>query len=102
MPNATLKWCGVLALGLGLSVGVSLDSRTVDAQAPSVAPAPAASHAPSALPADAQKKLVQDYCVGCHDDAQLTGGVSFQTFTSAAAVDPVLAAKMVHKLKTGQ
>jgi hypothetical protein len=81
-------------------LGLAADSRALRAQA--AAPAPAVSHAPTTMPVDAQKKLVQEYCVGCHDDAQLTGGVSLETFAGVDTLDPVLAAKMVRKLKAGQ
>ncbi|MDE3154094.1 MAG: DUF1592 domain-containing protein [Acidobacteriota bacterium] len=62
------------------------------------AAAPAA--APGAMPVKQQNALVQQYCVGCHDDAQMTGGLSLEKF-DAAHLDAHVAALMVRKLKAG-
>ncbi|HVB37319.1 MAG TPA: DUF1592 domain-containing protein, partial [Vicinamibacterales bacterium] len=66
------------------------------------APAPAVSHDSTRMPADAQVKLVHEYCIGCHDDAQKPGGVTLEHFTGAQAVEPNIAGMMVRKLKAGQ
>ncbi len=48
----------------------------------------------------AQNALVQQYCVGCHDDAQKTGGLSLEAF-DAAHPDSTVVAMMVGKLRAG-
>ncbi|HVB37807.1 MAG TPA: DUF1587 domain-containing protein, partial [Vicinamibacterales bacterium] len=80
----------VLALGLGLSVQTPARAQAVD-------PMPAA---PGTMPVAKQNALVQQYCVGCHDDAQMTGGLSLEKF-DAAHPDASVAAMMVGKLKAG-
>src|SRR5690348_9971429 len=79
------------ALGLGLPPGAGLRAQT--APAASTAKAPSGEMTPAA-----QKQVVQQYCVSCHNDEALTGGVSFQHF-DAKHLDPSIAGVMVGKLK---
>jgi len=84
-----------------VTAGLAAASR----QASPAQPQAGAAGAPAALPAGMTPKegtaLVQQYCVGCHDDLQAPGGVSLEKF-DASTVDAVLAAKMLGKLQAGQ
>src|SRR5208283_2467547 len=53
-----------------------------------------------AMPAHQQNALVQTYCAVCHTDASRNGGLSLEHF-DAAHPDPVVAAMVLGKLKTG-
>jgi hypothetical protein len=56
--------------------------------------------ASGAMPAAQQNALVQTYCAVCHTDAARNGGLSLEHF-DAAHPDPVVAAMVLGKLKTG-
>ncbi|HVB39247.1 MAG TPA: DUF1595 domain-containing protein, partial [Vicinamibacterales bacterium] len=102
MTKRTFGFLGAVVLGAGLSVGLTADMSAARLQAPAAPAASAAGMpaAPGAMPVAQQNKLVQQYCVGCHDDAQMTGGLSLEKF-DAAHPDPSVAAMMVGKLKAG-
>ena len=51
-----------------------------------------------AMPAAQQNALLQKYCVVCHTDAHMNGGLSLEHF-DAAHPDPGVAAMLVSKLK---
>jgi hypothetical protein len=89
-------------LGFGLSADTTAQQAPPSANQTSTAAAAAtkkADPAPSgALSASAQKAFVQQYCVTCHNDAQMTGGLSLEKF-DPAHVDPSVAGIMVGKLK---
>ncbi|HVB38290.1 MAG TPA: DUF1587 domain-containing protein, partial [Vicinamibacterales bacterium] len=57
---------------------------------------------PAAMPASAQTSLVQQYCVGCHDEAQKPGGLSLEKFDGTAHLAANIAAMMAQRLKAGQ
>jgi mono/diheme cytochrome c family protein len=65
--------------------------------------APAAPSAPSSmLDADAQTALVKQYCATCHSERGKAGGLSLASFDAAKAVEsPVVAEKVIHKLRLG-
>jgi hypothetical protein len=50
-----------------------------------------------AMPAAQQNALLQKYCVVCHTDAHMNGGLSLEHF-DAAHPDPGVAAMLVSKL----
>jgi Protein of unknown function (DUF1592)/Protein of unknown function (DUF1588)/Protein of unknown function (DUF1595)/Protein of unknown function (DUF1587)/Protein of unknown function (DUF1585) len=105
MKNVTFRILGTAVLVAALSFGLAARGQRATgapATTPAAAPAPAVSHAPAGMPADAQVKLVQEYCIGCHDDAQKPGGVTLEHFTGAQTVDPNIAGMMARKLKAGQ
>lgn len=54
--------------------------------------------ASGAMPVSQQNALVQNYCVVCHNDAHLNGGLSLEHF-DAAHPDPGVAAMLASKLK---
>jgi hypothetical protein len=103
MKQLTLKTSGALTLIFGVAFGLTLAAHAQSAApTPQDPPQPAVSHEPSSLSPEAQKALVQRYCVPCHDDAQQTGDVSLEHFEGADHIDPLIAALMTRKLKTGQ
>lgn len=53
------------------------------------------------MPAAQQNAVVQKYCGGCHNDAQMQGGLSVQHF-DAANPEPAVAAMLVSKLTGGR
>jgi Protein of unknown function (DUF1592)/Protein of unknown function (DUF1588)/Protein of unknown function (DUF1595)/Protein of unknown function (DUF1587)/Protein of unknown function (DUF1585) len=95
MTKRTFTVLSALLLGVGLSLGL-----TVDTSARAQAPAGAAAAAPASgtMPVAKQNALVQQYCVPCHDDAQLTGGLSLQKF-DAGHPDLHIITMMIGKLK---
>ncbi len=113
MRKVVIAVSAVALLSVGLTAASMQAQRAQDA---SIALAPVVSHAPAA-PAAQQtaaaapaakndavsgaNQLVQDFCVGCHDDAQKTGDVTLEHF-DANTVDPVIAGKMLRKLRAGQ
>ena len=113
MRKVVIAVSAVALLSVGLTAASMQAQRAQDA---SIALAPVVSHAPAA-PAAQQtaaaapaakndavsgaNQLVQDFCVGCHDDAQKTGDVTLEHF-DAKTVDPVIAGKMLRKLRSGQ
>ncbi len=88
---------GVIALGVTISA--TGDGAAIGRAQEAAAQAPSPSSSPG-LSAAQQNALVGQYCVGCHDDAQKTGGLSLEKF-DAAHVDGMTAAMMVGKLKAG-
>ena len=66
-------------------------------------PVPVASHAASALTADAQNALVARYCATCHSDRGKAGGLSLARFDASAARRPdgELTEKIIKKLRAG-
>ena len=110
---------GLLALGLaasttsaqrGTTVPVVADSSASPTQSvPAPAPAPppgarkmAASHAGAPSTAASQTALVKQYCTSCHSDRGKAGGLSLASFDAATLTgDPVVAEKMIRKLRAG-
>src|SRR4051812_24127585 len=62
-----------------------------------MAAAPEGAVSPAAL-----TDVVQHYCVVCHNDAMLTGNISFQSFSVEKAEEhPEIAERMIRKLRAG-
>jgi hypothetical protein len=56
----------------------------------------------STLPVEAQAALVKQYCLGCHNDKQMIGGMSLQDFDPArAAEQAALSERVIRKLRAG-
>ncbi|HVC19989.1 MAG TPA: hypothetical protein VNE16_07920, partial [Vicinamibacterales bacterium] len=93
---------GTAILAFGLSLSLAAYSGQGGQAAPAAAAPAAALAAPAggAMPVAQQNALVQQYCVGCHDDLQMTGGLSLEHF-DAAHPNPTVVAMMVGKLKGG-
>ena len=97
---------GAMFAGMWLVVGTgpvdtarSLPSHEVGVAyiAAPVPPVPA-----SSIPAATLTEVVQQYCVVCHNDALLTGNVSFQAFSVENADERAeTAEKMIRKLRAG-
>src|SRR5689334_22311273 len=100
----TTRTCGlVVALAAGLAVGFGFSAETIAQQAPPASAAaaslsPSASDSGTGLSAKAQQAFVKQYCVTCHNDQQMTAGLSLEKF-DPAHVDPSVAGIMVGKLK---
>ncbi|MDE3153731.1 MAG: DUF1592 domain-containing protein [Acidobacteriota bacterium] len=112
MRKLAIAVSAVALLSVGLTAASLRVARAEVAGTPApvashAAPAPAAPQTAAAAPAArkdataAANQLVQDYCVGCHDDAQKTGDVTLEHF-DLKTVDPVIAGKMLTKLGAGQ
>ena len=76
----------------------------------SASPAPVRAARPRSVPIpshssmspDAQRAVVGEYCLTCHDDDHEKGGLSLETFDPARAeLNAEIAEKMVHKLRAG-
>ena len=95
----------VYALVTGSALTLTLTAAPVtNAQSPAI-PQTAnrvVSQAQGPMSAKAQTALVQQYCVGCHDEAQKPGGLSLESFDGTAHLAANIAAMMVQKLKAGQ
>jgi hypothetical protein len=80
------------------ALGATLFGPAIQAQTPSPAPRPVASH-----PSDADRTtLVKQYCTPCHNDRMKTGGLSLATFDAAhASRDAVVTERMIRKLRAG-
>jgi hypothetical protein len=79
-------------------------AASVSGQAqPSAAPAPVASHSPSAVATpQAQTALVKQYCTGCHNERGRAGGLSLVDFDAAQVAEHTdVAEKMIRKLRAG-
>src|ERR1044072_8663434 len=62
----------------------------------------AAAHTTEALSPATLTQVVQQYCVVCHNDALMTGNVSFQTLDVDKAADRAATAeRMIRKLRAG-
>ncbi|HZI78345.1 MAG TPA: DUF1587 domain-containing protein, partial [Vicinamibacterales bacterium] len=79
-----------------------------EGQAPVPVPGPAATSAPTAqapaaaAPVSAQRALINQYCVACHNDRVRTGGLSLADFDpDAADRHAEVAEKVVRKLRGG-
>src|SRR3954470_8533880 len=78
-------------------------TKTPPPKASAAVPKLAASHAPStALPIDAQNKLVAQNCASCHSEKMKAGELVLAGFDAAQiAGRPDVAEKMIRKLRTG-
>ncbi|HSF14852.1 MAG TPA: DUF1592 domain-containing protein [Vicinamibacteria bacterium] len=57
---------------------------------------------PAPMSQESQKILVEDYCVMCHSDALLTGGLTLESFDPADVPRQAeVSEKMIRKLRTG-
>jgi hypothetical protein len=88
------------ALLAGASAGV--DAQVTPRLPPGRAPAPAASHARTSLPAAEQNALVTRYCATCHSDRGKAGGLTLAAF-DAGRLDRLgeVAEKIIRKLRAG-
>jgi cytochrome c553 len=97
MKGLLLSTALVVAL-LGVAVSAAPPVR----QTRPGGPALAASHDPAPLSPTAQDKIINEYCLGCHDDDGRAGGMSLSDFNPAHADrQPELAEKMIRKLRAG-
>ena len=96
MTKVAVSVVGVL-YGVGLSVGLGVNIPFV-----SSVKAQAAAGGQEALSPAEQTALVKQYCVKCHNDADLTGDVSLEHFSGSDQAEAALAAAMVRRLKAGE
>jgi hypothetical protein len=78
-----VKWLiTVAALGVGIAVVPAVDAQS--------------------LPVDAQRQLIDKYCMDCHNYSDYAGGVEFEVFDPAAAHESAsLTERMLRKLRAG-
>lgn len=100
MGTSIWRMTGAVVGSAILSVGLFAQA-TNGARTAARASAPASVSA-EALPVAAQQKVVQQFCVTCHNDAQKPGGLSLQAFQGVSRLAPNIAAMMVKKLQLGQ
>src|SRR3954471_11047558 len=100
MKNLVVAAAATALLGGGLSAQQA--AKPASAKAPGAAPKPAAAHASTALPVDAQNQLVGQYCATCHSERGKAGGLVLAGFDAAKIGErPEVAEKMIRKLRTG-
>jgi hypothetical protein len=92
-----LAAAGMLCAAVSMRAGLA-GPDAAGAAAPGLAIAPA----PAPMSYDAQNEAVKTYCVGCHNDIDMKGELSLDSFDAAHAADRAATAeKMVRKLRTG-
>src|SRR5688500_9310007 len=106
-----LLGAGVLALGMASSSthaqrGATAAAPAAPARSQAVTPPVkmAAAHvaAPEVLTTASQTAMVKQYCATCHSERGKAGGLSLAAFDAAkAASEPVVAEKMIRKLRAG-
>jgi len=97
---------GCLFLGLSVATDVRLGARPVPpaAERPARAARPLSpAHSPSGtLPVTAQRALISEYCLTCHDEDHKKGELSLEKFDPGKADQSAdVAEKMIHKLRAG-
>ncbi len=92
----------ILAIGF-LCLAGGADVSQAQQQEPSGAsPAMAASHTAPTLSVDAQQNLIDQYCVFCHDDVEMSGGMSMSGLDlTHVEQTPDLVEKMIRKVRAG-
>ena len=92
MRKQVLVAFGSIVLGFGLVGQIDLAGQ---------APSPGSAQA-TLLPADSQRALVEEYCVGCHNPAVFEGQLSLMEWDLAHVEDdPEVGEKVVRKLRAG-
>jgi hypothetical protein len=100
MHRLGLAVLGAAFLGLALQAAGQQDVRRAAVK-------PLASHAasapaPASLAPDAQTAVVKQFCTPCHNDKAKIGGLTLAAFDAGSAShDPVLAEKIIRKLRAG-
>jgi len=79
-------------------LGLAAQTRTT----PRVAGAPTMIASHRSMSPDSQKALINEYCIGCHDDDGKAGGLSLTDFEPEHAdKQAAVAEKMIRKLRAG-
>ena len=95
------RLAGALAVVLCAAVSMRASLAGPEPGQPT-APTPATAVAPTPMSYEAQNKAIWQYCSDCHNDLDMTGGLSLDSFDAAHAADRAATAeKMVRKLRTG-
>src|SRR3989442_6120305 len=91
---------GTIVLGLTLAASTS---PVPPGSTPALAMAVAHAATPlTPVTIDAQNRLVNDFCAGCHDDELKKGGLSFENFDAARSVERAeVTERMIRKLRAG-
>ena len=100
MKRFALPLLGTVVMSLGLIAGASLAEQE---EVPSTLPQPVAvRYAPKSLSAQDQNVLIGRYCFRCHNNNNLVGGLSLETFDAGRAYEQAeIAEKIIRKLQTG-
>ncbi|MBI4472358.1 MAG: DUF1592 domain-containing protein [Acidobacteria bacterium] len=113
--NALIFGTSILCLGLATQLNLaqrpqapaqkSQTTSTQPAQRPSTAGPQAARPAATTaavLPVETQRKMLDQYCVGCHNDDTATADLSLESFDLNKITEhPETAEKIIRKLRTG-
>jgi hypothetical protein len=101
MRNVVYAGTAIALCGTVLVAGQTTRTRPAVASAPRPAVAHATTAA-SALPIDAQNKLVAQYCATCHSEKGHAGELSLASFNAAKVTDHAdVGEKMIRKLRAG-
>ena len=100
--NTAMLVVAVLLIGLTADLGQGSDAPVANGLRLGAHP-PTSTAANALLAADAPlNDVVQEYCVRCHNDRRLSGGMSLETFdTDVPEVRAELAERIIHKLRAG-
>ncbi len=94
MKGFALAVVGAALFGLAIQATAQGPRRAV--------PKPVAAHRPALVPEFEQAAVVKQFCTPCHNDKLKTGGLSLVAFDPAnASADPVVAERMIRKLRAG-
>jgi hypothetical protein len=99
MKGVAIALLGTAVAALGVAANAQVASRVPAASAP---PRMAAAHAPTLLSPQAQTALINEYCIGCHDDDGRAGGLSLNEFQPEhPEKQAAIAEKIIRKLRAG-
>src|SRR5262249_58905580 len=105
MRRPTVALLGAGLLGFALSAVATLTARgSAPATTASTAPArtPRAARPATVLSVDAQRAVIENYCLTCHDDDHERGGLSLEKFDPARAdQNAEVTEKLIRKLRAG-
>ena len=97
LKRLTLAILTIGLVGLLLTADTGLAQR---AATPAMAPILAGATAPALMPAQEATMLIGRYCFRCHNDRDLTGGLTLESFDVANAFEHAeIAEKMIRKLE---
>ena len=105
--SALARWPAVCALCVGavmLSQARAATSAAVSGKQAmrSVASTAVKPASPAPMPVDAQRELIDQYCMECHNFSDYAGGVEFEVFDPGAAHESAeIAERMLKKVRAG-
>src|SRR6185312_12803245 len=101
-PPVATAVLSALAVGMTLTAGAAGAKRTPSATAPPTVAAEAKPATAEPMSAAAQRDLIDQYCIKCHNYTDYAGGVEFEVFDPGAAWDEAaVAERMLKKVGAG-